>query len=368
MFSILPKSYLDFKAAVLSESINGLKMNTFFDNFDNERFNYDGIDRSRIFNVSERIFWLSWFYENSEKLFEAFSLLKTERSRRLFLNLLAYRIGGHHSIRINTRFDKESISFETFKASETFTESRVAAVGVFGKLRHYDFIHKQKRYIADCLGFEYYLYRGQYFFEEETISIMPTEGDFVIDGGACLGDTAIVFGNAVGKPGKVFAFDPVENHLEVLMHNARQNPDCNIQAMPFGLSDADVECAPIKLETYSPGFSSRNQLVPLRALDSLIIGGEIPRIDFLKLDIEGAEMSALRGAIGSIRKFRPKLAISLYHKPSDIFEIPLYIAKEFPFYSMYIDHYTIHNEETVLYCTPMPETFRASGESNQRSS
>ena len=68
------------------------------------------------------------------------------------------------------------------------------------------------------------------------------------------------------------------------------------------------------------------------------------------MDIEGAELSAIKGAASSIRKFQPKLAISLYHKPTDIFEIPLYIAKEFPFYDMFIDHYTIHAEETVLYC------------------
>jgi hypothetical protein len=80
--------------------------------------------------------------------------------------------------------------------------------------------------------------------------------------------------------------------------------------------------------------------------------GDIPKIDFVKMDIEGAELSAIKGAASSIRKFKPKLAISLYHKPTDIFEIPLYISKEFSFYEMFIEHYTIHEEETVLYCTP----------------
>jgi hypothetical protein len=79
--------------------------------------------------------------------------------------------------------------------------------------------------------------------------------------------------------------------------------------------------------------------------------GVIPKIDFVKMDIEGAELSAIKGSASSIRRFRPNLAISLYHKPTDIFEIPSYIAKEFPFYEMYIEHYTIHAEETVLYCT-----------------
>jgi hypothetical protein len=103
---------------------------------------------------------------------------------------------------------------------------------------------------------------------------------------------------------------------------------------------------------FAPGFRSANKEVPLRALDSMVIEGLVPRVDFIKMDIEGSELCALKGASGTIRKYRPKLAISLYHKPNDIFEIPLFIQKEFPFYEMYIYHYTIHNEETVLYCLP----------------
>ena len=352
MFPDLPTSPIDFKTAILSESINSLKMNTFFDNYDSERFGFDGVDRSKSFITGERVYWLSWFFDNYENLFSAFNLLKNERSKRLFLNLLAFRIAGHHSVRITTCFDENSPSFENYQSIEKFTTSELPAVGVFGKLRHYDFTYNNKRYVADCLGFKYYLFRGQYFLNDDEVSIEPREGDFVIDAGACLGDTAIVFGKAVGASGKVFAFDPVQNHLEVLEHNINQNPDCNIQAMPFGLSDTDIDCPTIKLQTYSPGFSSRNQNVPLRCLDSLVIGGNIPKINFVKMDIEGAELSAIKGAASSIRKFKPKLAISLYHKPTDIFEIPLYISKEFPFYEMFIEHYTIHAEETVLYCTP----------------
>jgi hypothetical protein len=79
---------------------------------------------------------------------------------------------------------------------------------------------------------------------------------------------------------------------------------------------------------------------------------EIDKINFLKLDVEGAELESLRGARDSIQRFKPKLAISLYHKPGDLFEIILYIKDKFPFYSCYLDHYTIHAEETVLYCRP----------------
>lgn len=67
------------------------------------------------------------------------------------------------------------------------------------------------------------------------------------------------------------------------------------------------------------------------------------------MDIEGSELKALHGAIETIRKFCPKLAISIYHRPDDIFEIPIFINSLAAGCQPYIDHYTIHNEETILY-------------------
>ena len=120
MFSTIPASSDELKTVVLSESIKAIKMNTFLDNFDAERFNYDGVDRSKFFNTSERIFWLSWFHDNFEKIFAAFILFKSEKSKKLFLNLLAFRIAGHHSVRIDTGFDESAPAFQAYIANEFF--------------------------------------------------------------------------------------------------------------------------------------------------------------------------------------------------------------------------------------------------------
>jgi FkbM family methyltransferase len=210
-----------------------------------------------------------------------------------------------------------------------------------------------KHYLADCMSLVWYLQREQYFFDEDGVRIQPEENDCVIDAGACLGDASVVFAKAVGPQGEVYALDPAEDHLEVVKFNASQNDDCFIRALPYGLSDREVNCAPARLGSYSPGFNAGNARVPLRSLDSLVAKGEVPAFNFLKMDIEGSELAALKGAAASIRKFRPKLAISLYHKPNDIFEIPFFILENFRLYEMYIGHYTIHNEETVLYCKPI---------------
>lgn len=69
----------------------------------------------------------------------------------------------------------------------------------------------------------------------------------------------------------------------------------------------------------------------------------------LKLDIEGAEMSALRGGENWIIKNKPIIAICVYHKQEDILEIPAYCKKLVPEYKMYLRHYSDNQTETVCY-------------------
>ena len=73
------------------------------------------------------------------------------------------------------------------------------------------------------------------------------------------------------------------------------------------------------------------------------------RVTFIKLDIEGAEFCALQGAERIIRKHRPKMAVSVYHRPDDIIDIPKLLLDFNPDYRFYIRHYAFNDWETVLY-------------------
>ncbi len=84
------------------------------------------------------------------------------------------------------------------------------------------------------------------------------------------------------------------------------------------------------------------------SIDELLNGAEAT---FIKMDIEGSEMNALYGAEKTISKYRPKLAISIYHWDNDLWKIPLYLMKKYPFYKFYIRHYTKISTETVLYAS-----------------
>ena len=73
---------------------------------------------------------------------------------------------------------------------------------------------------------------------------------------------------------------------------------------------------------------------------------------FIKMDIEGAEREALEGCKKTIEMYHPKLALSIYHKEDDLWKIPYIIADKYPFYKLYIRHYTDITNETVLYAVP----------------
>lgn len=82
------------------------------------------------------------------------------------------------------------------------------------------------------------------------------------------------------------------------------------------------------------------------SLDSILLD---KHPTFIKMDIEGGEYQALKGTKQIISELHPKLAISIYHLPSDIYDIPALILSYYPNYKFYMRHYSPFTEETVLY-------------------
>ena len=62
--------------------------------------------------------------------------------------------------------------------------------------------------------------------------------------------------------------------------------------------------------------------VPLTTIDKIVAELGLPRVDFIKMDIEGAEANALAGARDTLTRFKPRLAIAAEHKPDDEVDIP----------------------------------------------
>ena len=74
--------------------------------------------------------------------------------------------------------------------------------------------------------------------------------------------------------------------------------------------------------------------------------------DLLKIDVEGADLQTLQGATNWIKKHRPKIAVSLYHRPTDLWEIPLFLAKLDLNYKFYLRQHGEQGMDTLLYALP----------------
>lgn len=89
--------------------------------------------------------------------------------------------------------------------------------------------------------------------------------------------------------------------------------------------------------------------VPCRPLDEMFAGG---RCDYVKLDIEGAEADAIAGASGVIARDRPTIGIAIYHKPTDIFDLPLALMEKTPDYDYRVRSHDDDGIDFVFYATP----------------
>lgn len=231
------------------------------------------------------------FSDHSQELKEVYDFLEDDRSRYVFENIMKYRV----------------------------TRDRVYLKRSIGK---------------DNL-------KNQYFAPELQFS----DHEIIVDCGAYTGDTVKLFYDKVPGCG-VIALEPDEKNFELLQKLKYPKFKC----MKAGAWSEDTT---LHFSNKSGGTST----VEISALGSSII--EVKSLDhlpdcrsatYIKMDIEGSELEALKGAEEIIRERKPKLAICIYHQPQDFFEIPIYVKKLNPDYKLFIHHHhTCRSAETVLY-------------------
>jgi FkbM family methyltransferase len=329
-------------------------------NYDADRFSFDGVDRSKQFDLVLHKQYLWFFFQNCISLHKTYLRLADQASKKLFLDLIVFHLAGWVHVKLDTNTPQYWSLCERAKQLPA-TPSTFPYTGLFGPLLHFENIeylgHALK---VDCWrgGAIWNFISGQYYFARDSVTIAPQPNDHVVDAGACFGDTALAFAATVGRDGRVYAFEPIGKHLDIIRHNVAQNPQFTdvIRVFPFGLGNVSQgDSAPLQANFLSPGFSmnaiSDSAKLPVETLDNLIRKGAIERVDFIKMDVEGFELKALCGAQETLRRFRPRLAISVYHRPQDMFEVPALLDSLGLGYKFYLDHYTIHGEETVLYAT-----------------
>jgi FkbM family methyltransferase len=179
----------------------------------------------------------------------------------------------------------------------------------------------------------------------------------VLDGGGCWGDTALYFADAVGAEGKVYCFEFEEANLRRLEANLARNPElaCRVQVVRrpmWSTPGQELRYDPMGPgTTVKPEGSPTARSVLTQSIDGLVREEGLAAVDFIKMDIEGAEMEALRGAEQTLRTFKPDLALSIYHSLEDYHRLAYFLEGLGLGYRFYLRHLTVHLEETVLFAS-----------------
>ena len=297
-------------------------------------------------------------YRDIHSLDYLYNNLADKYSKNRLVEVIYYRIFGKEKIKLlNNIYDYESID-EKLKYNILKNQGKI-------------YIYELKRYLY-CYNLNSICYNlnlfslpiaiylsfisKQYEYINESVRIKAEIDDYVIDAGACWGDTSLYFAHEVKDKGKVFAFEFIPNNLIIFNKYLSLNPKIkgNISLIERPLWDSSGKS--FYFLDKGPGSSisdvklSENSVkIESISIDDFVRNNNIDKIDFIKMDIEGAELAALKGSIATIKKHKPKLAIAIYHNIDQFLEIPRFLISICPSYVFYFEHYTMHTFETVLY-------------------
>ena len=223
---------------------------------------------------------------------------------------------------------EDKISKEIFKSQLKYQ---------FNPIKHYDIMCKH------CSNDQY--------FPKDLITLSDSE--YIVDAGAFTGDTLEVFLKKCNdKFSHYYAIELSDiNFTKLSAYITDKLPfdvEKKLTAINIGLwhKHANISYEPLgacsAIESDIDGICKGE----VDMLDNILKGN---KVSFIKMDIEGAEINALKGAKDIIQKNLPKLAISVYHNISDLWQIPLFIKSIDSRYQIFLRHHTEYRYETVCY-------------------
>jgi|WetSurMetagenome_2_1015567.scaffolds.fasta_scaffold00190_22 FkbM family methyltransferase len=310
-----------------------------------EQLTNNGFKREKVLSVSNNeamIFYThlaQWYWpeedllSNEKELLEAYNSLSDQKSRDIFISRIALFTAGadyqsfrNFILKYSDVQHNQDTDFQEFATSTNF----------------------------DCEAFLQ--------FNNDVLKLCDNE--VLIDGGAYAGDSALEFIDTCARKHltyrKIICFEPDSKTYAKLQKNTAYCRD--VWLRPFGLwshsstikfAGSDV-MKPGSTKIISQGDNNVNPASTTTEIPTTSIDEEFPdeTITLIKMDIEGAEMEALRGAMKTIKRLRPKLIVSAYHKRNDLFEIPLLIHEMDQNYKLYYRHFSANFGETTLFAIP----------------
>jgi len=191
-----------------------------------------------------------------------------------------------------------------------------------------------------------------HYFSKDIIKLSNREG--FVNCGSYNGDTIREFIHQVnGDFNHIFAFEPSPLNF-IALNKTVEELKISLKTTCYqkGVYSSDTTCN-FNVNVGDSGGSSiakgGDNIIEVVALDLFLNNDEKAMITFINMDIEGAEIDALMGMKEIIKKNKPKLAISVYHKPEHFWEIPMLIKQLNPDYKIYFRQHALSQAETVCY-------------------
>lgn len=183
--------------------------------------------------------------------------------------------------------------------------------------------------------------------------IAPKRSDHVfLDVGAYNGNTIEAFIKFAGDYEKIYAFEPFAESAQMVKDKAFSNTEVHVAAASNYTGKKDFYCnnyGTLTMVTTILEEGAKHEKITLNtvAIDDVL---NERKATFIKMDIEGSELDALHGAEKTIQKYKPFLAICVYHKKEDLITILPYLKSIVPKYKMYLRHHSKTASDLVLYC------------------
>jgi FkbM family methyltransferase len=195
----------------------------------------------------------------------------------------------------------------------------------------------------------------QYAYPRTDSRVAARPGEVAVDVGGCWGDTALYLASQVGPRGRVltFEFDPA--NLAIMRTNLALNPELaeRIEIVEAALWDQSGVELPFlaggRMSTVARGDHAATDRARTLTLDEALARAGVDHVDFVKLDVEGAEPRVLAGAGTTLRRDRPRLAIAAYHRDDDLVVLPAALRAASEDYRLYLQSSSPLEDETVLF-------------------
>ncbi len=175
----------------------------------------------------------------------------------------------------------------------------------------------------------------------------------IADCGAFTGDTVNQFFNLYGdKIRTYYAFEPELTNYQQLLKVTKQikqeYPSANIMCLPVGVGDSN------QVKRFSSGSGSASHISDNGDLDAytMRLDGTLSNssVNLIKVDVEGEDLAVLKGAEEMISQQKPNLAVSCYHRPGHIWQIPEFLKNVNSDYEMFLRQHGHYGLELTLYC------------------